>query len=73
MLGIGLSGSLYLKDLIVSDIIDEDEVTTGVRREGAFYGVNAFIMRLAVIFVFLSIFLVHQDLVLSMNALAHHD
>lgn len=54
-LGVGLSGSLYLKDLIVSDIVDEDEVKTGVRREGAYYGVNAFIMRLAVIAVFVSI------------------
>ncbi len=57
-LGVGLAGSLYFKDLIVSDIIDEDEVNTGVRREGAYYGVNAFIMRLAVIAVFVSIAIV---------------
>ena len=57
-LGVGLSGSLYIKDLIVSDIVDEDEITTGVRREGAYYGVNAFIMRLAVILVFVSIAIV---------------
>ncbi|MFW9902993.1 MAG: MFS transporter [Candidatus Thorarchaeota archaeon] len=54
-LGIGIAGSLYFKDLIMSDIIDEDEIRTGVRREGAYYGVNAFIMRLSIILVFVSI------------------
>ncbi len=59
--GIGLSGSLYLKDLVMADIIDEDEVTTGVRREGAYFGVNALVMRLAVILVFVSINLVFNS------------
>ncbi len=54
-IGLGLSGSLYIIDLIVSDIIDEDEVKTGTRREAGYYGVNAFFLRLAVIIVFLSI------------------
>jgi len=54
-IGLGLSGSLYIIDLIVSDIIDEDEVNTGTRREAGYYGVNAFFLRLAVIVVFLSI------------------
>lgn len=57
-LGIGISGSLYLKDLLMSDIIDHDEIRTGVRREGAYYGVNAFIMRLSIILVFVSIAIV---------------
>ena len=42
----------------MSDIIDEDEIRTGVRREGAYYGVNAFIMRLSIILVFVSIAIV---------------
>lgn len=54
-IGIGLSGSLYIIDLVVSDIIDEDEVNTGIRREAGYYGVNAFFLRLAIIVVFLSI------------------
>ncbi len=54
-IGLGLSGSLYIIDLIVSDIIDEDEVNTGIRREAGYYGVNAFFLRLAIIVVFLSI------------------
>ena len=53
--GIGLAGALQLRDLVISDIIDEDEVRTGVRREGSYFGVNALIMRLSTIFVFLSI------------------
>ncbi|MFO7835534.1 MAG: MFS transporter [Candidatus Thorarchaeota archaeon] len=59
--GFGLSGSLYLKDLVISDIIDEDELKTGVRREGAYFGMNALIMRLSVIMVFLSINLVFNS------------
>lgn len=61
LLGIGLAGSLYFRDLIISDIVDEDALRTGVRREGAFYGVNALIMRLAVILTFLSINLVFNS------------
>ncbi|UCH03683.1 MAG: MFS transporter [Candidatus Thorarchaeota archaeon] len=53
--GIGLAGNLQLRDLVIAHIIDEDEVQTGVRREGAFFGVNALIMRLSVVFIFLSI------------------
>ncbi|TXT58684.1 MAG: putative Major facilitator superfamily transporter [Promethearchaeota archaeon] len=54
-LGIGLAGSLYFRDPIVSTIADQDELNTGVRREGSFYGVNALIMRLSTIFIFLTI------------------
>ena len=54
-IGLGLSGSLYITDLVISDIIDEDEVNTGTRREAGYYGVNAFFLRLAIIVVFLSI------------------
>ena len=54
-IGLGLSGSLYIVDLIISDIVDEDEVNTGIRREAGYYGVNAFFLRLAIIVVFVSI------------------
>lgn len=60
--GIGLAGSLQLRDLMIADIIDEDEVKTGYRREGAFFGVNALIMRLSTIFVFVSIALVFNNI-----------
>ena len=54
-IGLGLSGSLYIIDLVIADIVDEDEVKTGMRREAGYYGVNAFFLRLAIIVVFLSI------------------
>jgi GPH family glycoside/pentoside/hexuronide:cation symporter len=57
-LGIGLAGSLFFRDPIVSTIADEDELVTGVRREGSFYGVNALVMRLSTIFIFLTISIV---------------
>ena len=55
LIGIGLSGSLYIIDIIIADIVDEDEVNTGVRREGGYYGVNIFFQRFATVFVFLII------------------
>ncbi len=54
-IGIGLSGSLYIIDIIIADIIDEDEVNTGARREGGYYGINIFFQRFATVFVFLII------------------
>lgn len=53
--GIGLGGSLYSKDLIVSDIIDEDEVKTGTRRDASYFGNYIFFLRVGYIFVFLAI------------------
>jgi GPH family glycoside/pentoside/hexuronide:cation symporter len=40
-MGIGLGGSLYLYDQGLAEIIDDDEVRSGlgIRREGAYYGV----------------------------------
>lgn len=55
LIGIGLSGSLYIIDLVVSDIIDEDETNTGMRREASYYGVNALFLRLTTVLVFLAI------------------
>ncbi len=61
LIGIGLSGSLIIIDLLVADIIDEDELVTGIRREASYYGVNALFLRTATIFVFLSISLVFSS------------
>ena len=43
--GLGLSGTQTLTYLLLGQVIDEDEVRTGVRREGAFYGANALITK----------------------------
>ncbi|MFX1572406.1 MAG: MFS transporter [Promethearchaeota archaeon] len=56
--GIGFGGMLYFIYLIIADVIDEDELKTGVRREGTFFGVTNFFMRLAMVFSVLSISLV---------------
>ncbi len=58
LIGIGFAGALLLRDLMWADVIDEDEIKTGVRREAAYYGVNALFMRLSTILVFLAISLV---------------
>jgi len=57
-IGLGISGSILLMDLLISDVIDDDEVKTGIRREGAFYGVNALVVRLATVLVMVSIMVI---------------
>ena len=49
LIGSGLAGFLFLADIILADIIDEDEIKTGTRREGMFFGVAAFINRFAIV------------------------
>ncbi len=61
IVGIGLAGPIYIWDLIMADIIDEDEVNTGARSEAGYYGIKAFFFRLSTIFVFLSIALVFTN------------
>jgi GPH family glycoside/pentoside/hexuronide:cation symporter len=58
LIGIGLSGSLFIIDLVVADIVDEDELSTGMRREAGYYGVNAFVLRFSNVLVILAIGLV---------------
>jgi len=59
--GVGLAGALMIRDVTISAIIDEDELKTGTRREGGFYGINALIVKSGNIFVFLSISLVFNS------------
>ncbi|MBD3213144.1 MAG: MFS transporter, partial [Candidatus Lokiarchaeota archaeon] len=61
LIGIGMSGSFMFIDLIIPAIIDYDEMKTGIRREGGYFGINAFIVRLSTIFIFLSISLVFNS------------
>ncbi|MFO7797910.1 MAG: MFS transporter [Promethearchaeia archaeon] len=56
--GIGFGGMLYFIYLIIADIIDEDELNTGLRREGAFFGVTNFFMRLSMILSIVTVGLV---------------
>ena len=46
-LGLGLAGLILMGDVIVADVIDEDEMKTGQRREGMYFGMSKFIMKLS--------------------------
>ncbi|MBN2156390.1 MAG: MFS transporter [Candidatus Lokiarchaeota archaeon] len=59
-MGLGFGGCLYYIYLIVADVIDEDELKTGVRREGTFFGITNFFMRLSMILSILCITLVFE-------------
>jgi GPH family glycoside/pentoside/hexuronide:cation symporter len=45
--GLSLAGLLMLTDLLIADLVDADELATGTRREGLYFGMNGFIIRLA--------------------------
>lgn len=47
--GIGLSGLLILPDIMLSDVIDEDALKTGARREGMYYGIQGLLIRAAIV------------------------
>jgi GPH family glycoside/pentoside/hexuronide:cation symporter len=53
MLSVGAanSGITLVRDIVLSDVIDEDELRTGRRREGSYFGVNAFIERLVMVLI----------------------
>ncbi len=40
-----------MREIVLSDVIDEDELHTGRRREGSYFGVNAFIERLVMVLI----------------------
>lgn len=56
--GIGLSGAMYYVDILIGRVIDEDEVRSGQRRQGTYYGVNSLINRYSTILVVLVIMIV---------------
>jgi GPH family glycoside/pentoside/hexuronide:cation symporter len=43
--GFGLSGPQTLTNVMFGQVADEDETRSGVRREGAFFGVNALLTK----------------------------
>ncbi|MFW9874829.1 MAG: MFS transporter [Candidatus Thorarchaeota archaeon] len=57
-MGFGFGGMLYFIYLIIADVIDEDELKTGIRREGTFFGITNFFMRLSMILSILTVGLV---------------
>ncbi|MBT2483604.1 MFS transporter [Microbacterium sp. ISL-108] len=47
--GVGVGGLLQLLEVMLAQIIDEDAARTGHRREGAYFGVNGFVVRGSVV------------------------
>lgn len=47
--GVGVGGLLQLLEVVLAQIIDADAVRTGYRREGAYFGVNGFVVRGSVV------------------------
>jgi GPH family glycoside/pentoside/hexuronide:cation symporter len=47
-LAMSLAGALIVFDIMIADISDEDEIKTGKRREGMYFGANALIIRLGI-------------------------
>jgi len=45
--GLSLAGLLMLTNPLIADMVDEDELTTGARREGLYFGMNGFVIRFA--------------------------
>lgn len=48
LVGIGMAGANVNLVVLLSDVIDEDELKTGVRREGVYFGINGFMERIVV-------------------------
>jgi GPH family glycoside/pentoside/hexuronide:cation symporter len=47
-MGAGLAGLIVLVNILIADVCDEDELRTGTRREGMYFGINGLFIRLAV-------------------------
>jgi GPH family glycoside/pentoside/hexuronide:cation symporter len=47
VLGIGLGGLVLIGDVIMTEVIDEDEVKTGHQRAGMYFGMSAFLITLS--------------------------
>jgi GPH family glycoside/pentoside/hexuronide:cation symporter len=53
--GFALSGTLFYVDIIHADVIDEDALKFGMKRSASYYGINAFIHRISIILVILTL------------------
>jgi GPH family glycoside/pentoside/hexuronide:cation symporter len=48
LMGAGLAGLIVLVNVLIADVCDEDELRTGTRREGMYFGINGLFIRLAI-------------------------
>ncbi|NVM16825.1 MAG: MFS transporter [Candidatus Lokiarchaeota archaeon] len=61
LMGIGFGGMLYFIWYIIADVIDHDELKTGVRREGSYFGIANFFMRLSMVLSITTVSLVFTE------------
>jgi GPH family glycoside/pentoside/hexuronide:cation symporter len=47
VLGIGLGGLVLIGDVILTEVIDEDEIKTGHQRAGMYFGMSGFLITLS--------------------------
>ena len=47
IIGIGLGGLVLIGDVIMTEVVDEDEVKTGHQRAGMYFGMSGFIITLS--------------------------
>jgi GPH family glycoside/pentoside/hexuronide:cation symporter len=47
ILGIGLGGLVLIGDVIITEVVDEDEVKTGHQRAGMYFGMSGFLITLS--------------------------
>jgi GPH family glycoside/pentoside/hexuronide:cation symporter len=71
VIGIGLFGALSLINTAFGEVADDDEVKTGIRREAAIFGANAFITKPAqsVAGAFIAVMLVSFSFVKPINGI----
>jgi GPH family glycoside/pentoside/hexuronide:cation symporter len=60
-LGIGIAGTFTVQNVCTSQIIDDDELTNGIRREAGFFGVEGFVVKLSTVVIFIAIALVFNS------------
>ena len=48
LVGLALGGLMIVLDLLLPEVVDADEVRTGLRREGVYYGINGVVIRLSI-------------------------
>ena len=51
LMGAANAGITLVREIVLSDVIDEDELKTGLRREGVYFGVTTFIERFALVLI----------------------
>jgi GPH family glycoside/pentoside/hexuronide:cation symporter len=59
--GLGLAGVLFFRFVTLPAVMDEDELVTGIRREGGYFGINALMIRLTTIATYITISIVFTN------------